>query len=92
MIRQIYALFLVFLAGFLVYSAINHIATERRMPQNRAHVLFAGMCLTLVIALLFRFLSFRETDVGPFLFSFRLYLAASMLFLALWPCLSHRPP
>jgi hypothetical protein len=85
MLSQIYTIALIFLSGFISYSAVNHFTMGRHQPQDRAHLLFAGMCLAMTLYILPRVMELRATTIDGGLSALRLCLACVILFLSLLP-------
>src|SRR5271157_2231032 len=86
MLSQAYTLSLIFLSGFACYSSLNHFTMGRGQTRNRVHVLFAVVCLLMMLFVFFRFMELRATTVADSLRAMRLGLAVYILFngLLLW--------
>jgi diguanylate cyclase (GGDEF)-like protein len=76
---------LLVLAGVCAYAAVNHLSVGLHRPFDHAHLLFAGMCLSLVPLAVFHVLTLQATDTGEFIRALRWNLAAPLLFFVMFP-------
>jgi diguanylate cyclase (GGDEF)-like protein len=77
---------LLVLTGICVYAAINHFSIGLKRPFDRAHLLFAGMCVMAVLHGLTHILMHRAQTGADMLTALKLNLSAvaGLHFLLLW--------
>ena len=71
------------LSGICAYAAINHLATALRPPHDRAHLLFSGMCLLMVMFGPLQVWGYRAENVAELVPALKWSLAVIMPFLIL---------
>jgi PAS domain-containing protein len=77
---------LLVLTGICIYAAINHLSIGLKRPFDRAHLLFAGMCVMGVLHGLTHILMHRAQTADEMLIALKLNLSAvaGLHFLLLW--------
>lgn len=73
------------LAGICVYAAFRHFSIGLYRPYNRTQLLFAALCLLIVLFAVFHAWSLEANDVPEFVRALKWSLSIPFLFFALFP-------
>jgi diguanylate cyclase (GGDEF)-like protein/PAS domain S-box-containing protein len=73
------------LSGICAYAALTHFTAGARRPQDRTHLLFAGMCALTALHGLANGLGYQATTVADATLALKWGLGAAMLFFAVLP-------
>ncbi|HYW85132.1 MAG TPA: hypothetical protein VFB30_17855, partial [Spirochaetia bacterium] len=83
--NQIYIAGLIFLSGFLTYSAVSHLTNGRRGLQFRVHALLAGICLVMAALIPSEIMVLRAGNLADYLAASRFNVAGLILISSLLP-------
>ncbi|MGH8547170.1 MAG: EAL domain-containing protein [Methylococcales bacterium] len=72
------------LSGICAYAAINHFSIALHRPRDRVHLLFGGMCLSMLMFGLFQIRCYRAETVVDFVPAFKCSIAVIMPFFVLF--------
>ena len=73
------------LSGICAYAAVTHLAAGVRRPLNRAHLLFAGMCVLMALLGVANGLGYQATTVADATLALKWGLGVVALFFILFP-------
>ncbi len=84
------------LAGICLYAALHHLNVAFRLSGNRSHLLFSGLCLSVVILVIAQTQAYQARDIGTFISALRWNLSFILISFGLFhwfiaQCTSVRP-